>query len=122
MAELVAQGKQPQQRWRQPLPAGQLLVLGRGAVALSVPWDEQISREHVELCWQADKLEMRRRASARNPVFFQGQQVEQASLAVGQHFVIGQTTFTLAEEVAQVSLNLPQPVEERTFTAAYLKE
>ena len=31
MADLIAQGKDEQQRWRRPLPEGQPLVLGREA-------------------------------------------------------------------------------------------
>ena len=42
-------------------------------------------------CWTA----------ARNPVFYRGHKSDQFSLQPGEHFVIGQTTFTLVDEQVQ---------------------
>ena len=36
--------------------------------------------------------------------------------------MIGDTTFTLTDERATVTLEAPQPVTERTFSAQYLKD
>ncbi len=122
MPHLVAQGSQPGHRWREELPPGQRLVLGRGAVDLSVPWDEHISREHCELYWQDGRLELRRRPSARNPVFCDGREVDIALLRPGQHFVIGGTDFTLSDDAVNVSQRSDRPLEERTFSARALEQ
>lgn len=122
MPELIAQGQQTQHRWRKPLPEGETLVVGRGAVALQVPWDDRISREHAELRWERGQLHLARSSAARNPVFFQGTAVDKTTLRPGQHFVIGQTTFTITNDHVQVSLAHPQPAEEQTYSPEALQQ
>jgi hypothetical protein len=73
VADLIAQGADPQQRWRRQLPAGQNIVLGREAGAWSVAWDDQISRRHLALCWSSGKLEVEKLSTGLNPVFVRGQ-------------------------------------------------
>lgn len=97
-------------------------MIGRGAVSLQVPWDDRISREHVELRWTQGQLSVIRRPAARNPLFFQGEAVNEAQLRPGQHFVLGQTTFTVTNDQAQVSLAHPQPVEEQTYSPQALQQ
>jgi adenylate cyclase len=120
MPDLVAQGPQPQDRWRRKLQPGARHVLGRAAGAWSTPWDERISRRHVEIVWQDGRLHVTALADARNPVFFRGHGCDTFSLRPGDHFVIGQTTFTLVDEQANVA-DLPQPAGERTFTLEELR-
>lgn len=122
MPDLIAQGQQSQHRWRKPLLEGETLVVGRGAVALQVPWDDRISREHVELCWGKGELQVVRRPTARNPLFFQGAAVDRAALKPGQHFVLGQTMFTVTNDHVLVSLAHPQPVEEQTYSPQALQQ
>jgi adenylate cyclase len=86
-----------------------------------VPWDGHISREHVELLWQNDRLHVRRLQAVRNPVFFRGQPADEFSLAVGEHFVIGKTSFRVSEGSASVSLSPPSPLEEHTFRPGDLR-
>jgi adenylate cyclase len=119
--DLIAQGPEPAQRWRRKLPAGTAVVIGRSAGAWSVPWDERISRQHVEAAFREGRLHVQVLPDARNPVFFRGHKVEQFDLRPGDHFVIGQTTLTLADERAQVGQHHPQPAGERTFTVQELR-
>lgn len=114
MPDLIAQGPQPKQRWRRPLPlprdgkveqtsdssfsAGAVVTLGRdGAGKWTVPWDDRISREHVALQPQPDgSVWVKRLPTAKNPVFYRGQRQDAFRLLPGEHFVIGHTSFTLA--------------------------
>ena len=40
----------------------------------------------------------------------------------GEHFVIGNTTFSLADDNIELSLELPYPVSQKTFSAGFLKQ
>lgn len=122
MPDLIAQGEEPQQRWRRSLPAGQSVVLGRTGGAWAVSWDAQVSRRHVRLCWNGSRLEVRREPGARNPVYLRGQEVEQFELQPGDHFVIGQTTFTLADQRVTLTATAPRPVQQQSFSAQYLRQ
>ena len=96
-------------------------VIGRQSGEWSTPWDDRISRRHVAVLLQGDRLNVDLLPEARNPAFYRGHQSDQFSLRAGDHFVIGQTTFTLADERVHVSLDLPRPAGERTFTAFDLR-
>jgi adenylate cyclase len=122
MPDLIAQGPEPQQRWRRALPEGQWLVLGRAAGVWAIPWDMQISRRHVRLRWDGRKLEVARLPDARNPIFHQGREDEWFTLAPGEHFVIGQTTFTLADQRADVTTDAPEPLRQHSFSPQALKQ
>ncbi len=119
MADLIAQGADSRHRWRRVLLAERDIVLGR-AGTWPAPWDDRISRRHAELRWDGARLHVRRLSDARNPIFFKGLPTEDFTLAAGEHFVIGETTFTLANERVNVSLNIPVPVEEQSFSTEYL--
>lgn len=121
MPDLIAQGPLPEQRWRRKLPLGAPLVIGRSAGVWSTPWDERISRRHVELAWQEGRAHVAVMADARNPVFFRGHKADQFDLRPGDHFVIGQTTFTLVDERANVAHDQSRPAGERTFTVEELR-
>jgi adenylate cyclase len=58
---------------------------------------------------------------ARNPVFYRGHKCDTFSLPAGDHFVIGQTTFSLVDERANAARDLPRPAGERTFTVQELR-
>jgi len=121
MPDLIAQGPEPSQRWRRKLAAGAAVVIGRSTGAWSIPWDERISRRHVEATLREGRLQVKVLPDARNPVFFRGHKADQFDLRPGDHFVIGQTTLTLADERAQVGQHHPQPAGERTFTVQELR-
>lgn len=115
MADLIAQGPRPGQRWRKKLTPMTPIVLGRAAM-WSVPWDEHISRQHAELNWSNGTLSVTQISGARNPVFFSGETCQRCTLVPGQHFVIGATTFSLVDETVSLSNDSPAPALEHTFT------
>jgi adenylate cyclase len=123
MPELIAQGPLPENRWRRSLPAaGVFFVLGRTADAWSVPWDDRVSRQHARLCWNGNKLDVAKLPQARNAIFYRGQQREEFTAGVGEHFVIGQTTFTLTEQQVQISNTRAAAFAEQTFSAHILRQ
>ena len=87
-----------------------------------MPWDKSISRRHIQICWRDERLEVRRLPAARNPVFFVGSGQDRFTLVPGEHFVIGETTFALVENGIRISVELPQPATEQTFSAEQLKQ
>lgn len=116
MAELIAQGPTLNDRWRKRLPSSTPLQLGRDCGPWSVPWDRKISSVHAEMEYADGKVKLRRLANAQNPIFFQGHKQETFSVAPGEHFVIGGTTFTFSDEEANLSEATPYPWVERTFS------
>ena len=121
MPDLIAQGSQPQHRWRRKVPAETPQVIGRGLGPWSTPWDDRISRRHVQIVWQEGRLHVTVLPEARNPVFHRGRKSDDFEMRPGDHFVIGGTTFTLADERVNVSLDVPLPANERTFSAEELR-
>ena len=97
-------------------------MLGRVSDPWSTPWDDQISRRHAEAVWAGEMLKVRRLTEARNPLFVRGKPADEFSLKPGEHFVIGKTSFTVAQEQVHLSLDLPHPATEQTFSAAYLRQ
>jgi len=122
MADLIAQGDEPQERWRRTLPQGERVTMGRCSGAWAVPWDPHISRRHVELRFEDERLTVRRLGGSRNPVFFHGRETEQFTLSPGEHFVIGGTTFTLAVQRVAVTADVPPPLQQQAYSASYLKQ
>jgi adenylate cyclase len=120
MADLIAQGPDLHHRWRRALPLDKPVMLGRQSV-WSAPWDDHISREHVRLLWNGERLVAQAHPDARNPVFVQGKEATRFELRPGEHFVIGSTTFSLSDDQASVSLDAPQPMQEQAYSAQYLK-
>ena len=119
--ELIAQGRQPQQRWRRKLLVETKVEIGRAAHGWSVEWDEQISRRHAAVVLREDTLVLRALPNARNPIFVDGQEVTDAKLSLGEHFVIGQTTFTFSNAQAIATIDQPRPVAEQHYSADYLR-
>ena len=66
MPDLIAQGVEAQQRWRRTLPEAQPIVLGRLGGVWAVPWDHHVSRRHVSLLCNGNRLEVARLPDARN--------------------------------------------------------
>jgi adenylate cyclase len=122
MPELIARGSDVSQQWRRSLRDGEAVRVGRSpAAGWSVPWDDQISREHIEVVWRGGRLHVRSLETARNPVFFRGQSVTQLQVSLGEHFVIGRTSFHVAADVVAVSAEVPAPREQHTFRPGELR-
>jgi adenylate cyclase len=120
VADLIAQGGESRHRWRRTLHEGRAVVVGR-AGTWPVGWDDRISRRHAELVWDGRRLRVRRLAEARNPIFVAGSPADEFEVGPGEHFVIGETTFTLSDQRASVSLDVPVPVQQQAFSAEYLR-
>jgi len=121
MADLIAQGPEFTHRWRRRLDKHQPITVGRQSGSWSTPWDDRISRQHITICWNGNALAVEQLPSARNPVFMQGAAATQFQVIPGEHFVIGETTFTLSADNPQVTLDAPQPDHEQIFNAAELR-
>lgn len=120
MPDLIAQGRRRQQRWRKRVPLGIVCELGRRAGNFSAAWDESISRKHVTLRWDGKQLEVQVLPRVTNPLFFAGKQVATARLRPGEHFVLGETSFTLVDESAGFGVDW-EAATELTFTAERLR-
>lgn len=121
MADLVAHGRCPEDRWRKSIPKATSFVIGRTAEPWATPWDELISRRHAELTWDGRELQVRRLPGSRNPIYVRGDQQDQFALTAGGHFVIGETTFTVTTDAVTIMPRLPVPVTEQAFTPQFLQ-
>lgn len=127
MPDLIAQGPRPQDRWRRALPSpkgGEPVVLGRLSHGWAVPWDDRVSRQHAEVRWTGTALEVSKLLDARNPIFYRGVRRDQFKVGLGEHFVIGQTTFSIVDQRIRV---LPSAEEmpamtEHTFASSHLRQ
>ena len=115
MPYLIAQGKQPHQRWRRLVPEATKVSLGRTTPRWNVPWDTQISRVHAYLQLKGDILQVHSDESASNAIYFQGHESKAFELQLNQHFVIGETSFTLVSSQLAASLIPESPAAEQTF-------
>lgn len=126
VAQLIAQGKTFENRWRRSIPTGVEVVLGRTAPQLGVGWDAQISRQHVTVKLKTQgtvtSLSVAVMEGASNPVFFRGKAVDRFKVKPGEHFVIGETTFTFSSNRAMATIDVPNPISQRTFSHQFLKQ
>ncbi len=126
MPDLIAQGPNPSDRWRRPLPRGGEptgFMLGRVAPGWAVPWDDRISRQHADLRWDGEKLSVQRLVDAKNPIFYRGLRRDEFEIGVGDHFVIGQTTFSLVDQRVRVMARTDEPptLTEQTYSNSQLR-
>jgi adenylate cyclase len=120
MPDLIAQGAEESQRWRRSILPRMPTVLGR-AGNWSAPWDKQISRNHVEIVWKHGRLLVRKLPEATNPVFLRGKPSDQFYIKPGEHFVIGTTTFSLADEQVNVAADAA-PVTEQSYSPQLVRQ
>ncbi len=122
MSDLIAQGIEAKHRWRRQLRENEPFTLGRAVPGgWSIDWDDHVSRRHAQLCWRDGELEVERLSTGRNPVFFNGREVDRFHVQPGEHFVIGETTFSVTTEQATVAHDAPAPIEEQSFSSQYLR-
>jgi adenylate cyclase len=107
MAELEARFEtDPTQGWQRPLAVGESFVLGRhpGEGGWPTEWDNFISRQHATMTWDGSKLLVVRKTTAGNPVFFKGAPADEFAVYGGETFRIGNTIFTVHDEVAPIEV------------------
>ena len=122
MLELVAQGKTSYQRWRKVVLQDLPFVVGRTSDDFAVGWDEKISRDHAALKLSEDSLSVEKLDGATNPIFFNGDEQQDFMVKPGEHFVIGDTTFSLTNDSAFATLELPSPISQRAFSPEFLRQ
>ena len=118
MPDLIAQGPSSEDRWRRALPAvgANTVVIGRAGSDWNVGWDSLISRRHVELrTIDEDRVEVTCVSTARNPVFHRGRKTTRFVLVPGEHFVVGRTSFTLANRPGTSDSSALADVTEHAF-------
>jgi adenylate cyclase len=87
-----------------------------------VPWEAKLSRNQADLRWARGRLEVEGLEEAKNPLFFKGEEKKSFSMVLGEHFVVGETTFTLAEDRVSVASDDPTPLEIVGYTIAEMRE
>ena len=122
MFELIAEGVGTKYRWRRTLPDATKIQLGRMTAPWSVQWDANISRHHLDFELSNGQLRVIKHPGATNPIFFRGEANSDFSVRPGEHFVVGNTTFTLVETNAFATQDLPDPVRQQTFSNEYLRQ
>jgi len=114
VAELLAIGQQEGHRWRQTLPAGERIRLGRSPRdGWMVPWDSRISRDHCDIQWKNGVLLVRTLETASNPTFFRDRPSREFYVRPGEEFRIARTRFEVRESVASAP-----PSEDSTQMSA----
>lgn len=118
MAQIEARNLKTNEGWTYALPAG-LVTLGKrdGDGVWVVPRDELISGRHASLTWHNGTLRVQRLATARNPIFFKGEEQDDFTATPGDFFVIGRTKFTLLA----ADPDFPVPDTALTYSAQELQ-
>ena len=118
MSRLVARGPELNER-RCRLRPDRPVRLGRrptkddrsDSELFEVPWESSLSRNHVDLRWVKGRLEIARIDSATNPLYFKGVEQDRFVMELGEHFVVGETTFSLVEDRVSVAHDDPTPLD-----------
>lgn len=123
MLQLIAEGPEPRQRWRQSLSIDREYRLGRSVeVELPVPWEPAMSRIHCLVrVFHGGEIELEVSPHVRNPIFHRGAPIQTARLAGSESFVIGQTRFIVAHADTDDSSGSDAPVEEVVVTRQQLQ-
>jgi adenylate cyclase len=128
MPKLVARGpgseeKRCRLRPERPVRLGRRLSADDPAVdPFEIPWEGKLSRNQADLRWVRGRLEVERVKEAKNPLFFKGEEKTSFSMVVGEHFVVGETTFTLSDDRVSVASDDPTPLEIVGYTMAEMRE
>ena len=123
MPELIAEEISTGQQWRKPLVPAETMLIGRDPhLALCVPWDRHLSRQHAELRLDGSELIVRKLPEALNPLYCGGKAVEHCRVRAGECFVIGSTTFRFVSQRVETGAPSGHPVEEVTFSRQALAQ
>src|SRR5262249_26292669 len=122
MWQLVVKGPRDSQRIQHLLEPGRAVRIGRGADAeLVVPWERWLSRLHCVVRPGEKAVELEKLPGAMNEIYVKGDAADRATLAVGEHFVVGETTFHLGRAEMESPTSGEKPVEEVTFSRQDLR-
>jgi adenylate cyclase len=128
MPRLVARGPKGEEKRRRLRPE-RPVRLGRhpipaesGVEFFEVPWEAKLSRNHADVRWGRGKLVVSRLTDAKNPLFFKGEERDSFEMELGEHFVVGETTFTLTEDRVSIASDDPTPLEVVGYTIAEIRE
>lgn len=124
MADLQAQGEGRENTWRKVLAHGETF-LGRVPTLceLATPWDKKISSKHASLTPERDKLRVKKLSAAKNPIFYNGKEINEFIMSMGEFFLIGDTKFSfLPSESTVEASDLPSPLAEVTCSAKELAD
>ncbi|MCP4174408.1 MAG: FHA domain-containing protein, partial [Fuerstiella sp.] len=89
---LTISGGDPPQHRHVDLKKGAVMRIGRAAPE-GISWDQHISRQHADLCWDGEHLRATCLAAARNPILYKGESTREVMLTPGEAFIIGETSF-----------------------------
>lgn len=122
MFDLIVNGELPGQRKQCSLHSDRPCRVGRSTECdLTIDWEPGLSREQFSIQIRDNVAHVLVNQDAKNPVFFQGSESEKFELDVGQHFVIGATSFRLDKHGSGDSPHGRRMVEEVTFDAGQLR-
>ncbi|MFI4875329.1 MAG: adenylate/guanylate cyclase domain-containing protein [Blastopirellula sp. JB062] len=121
MFDLFVRDTQSNRRARLPLETDRTFLIGRKTEPLAASWDVKISSQHAEATWDGESLQVRRLATATNPIFFQGRATESLRVAPQQYFVIGRTEFHVVPHEIDPTLDSPSPQAEVTLAPSRLQ-
>ncbi len=119
---LTATGAKDGQRVSVDINEGQSVSIGRSPDAdVAIQWDTFLSRKHATLTFNADRISLATNASATNAIFVNGESTRSCHLQLGQHFVIGTTTFRVTDDDTP-SKSPDSPFEEVMFNRQQLRQ
>ncbi|MEW4488551.1 adenylate/guanylate cyclase domain-containing protein [Thalassoglobus sp. JC818] len=122
MWQLIAQGNDPRQRWRQRLEDQRAYTVGRSVDCdLPVAWENQLSRQHFQLLVENGTPQLLISEAARNPVFSHGVALKPGRHSAPERFVVGTTSFFL-NKIAPSSTSPSGPFQELVFTQQELRQ
>lgn len=118
---LTATGAKNGQHCSIAIEDGQSVSIGRAADAdVCIAWDSFVSRHHATVT-AGPRISVQCNSAARNRVFFNGKSATSCVLELGQHFVIGDTTFRVTADDTP-SRSPDSPFEEVTFNRQQLRQ
>lgn len=93
----------------QPLTVGRSVTGELSPRKMSIDFDAMLSRRHFEAVLEGDQMRIRGLEN-KHPMYLRGEPVSDFTVAVGQHFTSGQTSF----EFAQFESSLGEPTRSNT--------
>ena len=96
-------------------------VLGRSTQSdICTDWDERISRQHAILKVNPQGVQLTIHDAASNPVFVDGQEIQETLLSPGQTFAIGESRFEL-QQITQSDSPGSAPVQQLSIDRRQLQ-